>query len=1221
MMSVRRLTAGAGYKYLLRHTASGDCDRPAGRALTAYYLEDGYPPGRWLGTGLAGVADGTGLPVGTRLPVGTGLPVGTAVTEEAMANLFGKGRDPISAVPLGRAYPVYASVTDRINAATKALPASMGIVERAAAVETLTRVELAKPTRTAVAGFDLTFTAPKSASTVWALADAKTQEAVVAAHRAAVDDALAHLERTALFTRTGTHSCAQVPTRGMLATAFDHWDTRTGDPNLHSHVVLANKVQGPDGVWRSVDSRALLHAVVEISELYDNLFADQLAARLPISWGWRHRGAQRTPAFEVDGVDDDLLKVFSTRSTQIDQAMTEAMAKFMATHARSPNRVEVTRLRQQVTRTTRPAKTRHSLHEYLTTWRRRGQVATGKTPEQLVAATMKTSRCTALRSDQVSDDVVGHLAGEAIDQVLTRRSTWTRSNMTAEAARATRGLRMATTADRLELHTRVTDTALSRCVNLAAPEVFTAPPDYRRLDETSVFSRPAEAKYTEVRILDAETRLLTATETTGAPAARRSDAHTVTSAPVPVAHSGGPVTLASDQVDAVTTIATSGRRLDVLVGPAGTGKTTTLLALRRTWEATHGRGSVVGLAPSATAAAELADALEIGCENTAKWLYESTGLGHTRRVALIAELTQLAQRAHPRRDAARVAYLAKALRTLTTETRAWALQPGQLLIVDEASLAGTLTLDTLLTQAATADAKLLLVGDHAQLSAVDAGGAFHLLAERGHPAVLTSLWRFTHRWEAHTTRLLRAGNTRAITEYAEHDRLSAGPAEAMLEAAYAAWQTSELTGASAILLAADSHTVAALNARAHADRVADRVVAATGVTTPTGVTIAAGDRVVTRRNARHLRLLTGGYVRNGDLWDVLTTHDDGSLTLVKTTRSGAVRRETPRTVHLDPGYVAEHVDLGYASTTHRAQGITVEHSHVLAAPGMTRENLYVAMTRGRTSNHLYTATDVVDPLCEHLPDPHGAPAGRDVLERILATSGAELSATQTIARNLNDATSLARLEPIRDTLAADAASRRWMHLLTTQALTPDQVAAIDASPARGPLVAALRQGERAGHPMEAVLARLIATRSLDDPADPAHDVAAVLHDRVTTWLDAQNESTHPDDTRHPFQAERIDPADPAADAIAELDALITGRITNLTTVAISGRPAWMRPLGDQPEPGPDREVWERQVAALVTYRDTNRLTDAADELPTPRTTSRLGGAPTTTQGADRSLGR
>ena len=189
VMSLHRLSAGAGYKYLLKSTASGDCDRTGASPLTAYYTESGNPPGRWVGTGLAGL-DG-----------GAGIASGTLVTEEAMANLFGAGRDPISAEPLGRAYPVFATATERIAAAIEKLPVEMGALEYEAAVETITRIELAKPARTAVAGFDLTFTVQKSASTLWALGDPTVQQAVLDAHRAAVTDALAFLEDTSLFTR------------------------------------------------------------------------------------------------------------------------------------------------------------------------------------------------------------------------------------------------------------------------------------------------------------------------------------------------------------------------------------------------------------------------------------------------------------------------------------------------------------------------------------------------------------------------------------------------------------------------------------------------------------------------------------------------------------------------------------------------------------------------------------------------------------------------------------------------------------------------------------------------------------------------------------------------------------------------------------------------------------------------------------------------------------
>ena len=145
----------------------------------------------------------------------------------------------------------------------------------------------------------------------------------------------------------------------MVSAAFDHWNTRTADPNLHTHGALANKVQGEDRRWRSVDSRALHHAVVSVSEIYDNLVADHLARELPVAWIWRPRGARRTPAFEINGIGDNLLAAFSTRAAHIDAALQQAFADFATTHERGPNRVEVLRLRQQVTRATRPAKNAH----------------------------------------------------------------------------------------------------------------------------------------------------------------------------------------------------------------------------------------------------------------------------------------------------------------------------------------------------------------------------------------------------------------------------------------------------------------------------------------------------------------------------------------------------------------------------------------------------------------------------------------------------------------------------------------------------------------------------------------------------------------------------------------------------------------------------------------------------------------------------------------------
>ena len=143
VMTMHRLTAGAGYKYLVRHTASGDCDRSTTQPLVAYYTESGNPPGRWLGSGLTAFQAGA--------PAGDRIVSGSVVTEPAMANLFGQGRHPLTGAPLGRPYPQVVPVVERIAAKVAALPATLAGGARSGAVDTITRIELAKPVPRAIA--------------------------------------------------------------------------------------------------------------------------------------------------------------------------------------------------------------------------------------------------------------------------------------------------------------------------------------------------------------------------------------------------------------------------------------------------------------------------------------------------------------------------------------------------------------------------------------------------------------------------------------------------------------------------------------------------------------------------------------------------------------------------------------------------------------------------------------------------------------------------------------------------------------------------------------------------------------------------------------------------------------------------------------------------------------------------------------------------------------
>jgi len=918
-MSMHKLTIGDGYAYLTRHVAAGDAGLLGADSLTGYYEQTGNPAGRWLGRGL----DSLGT---------NGLPAGSVVTESAMARVFRDGCDPISREPLGRPH------------------GQIAVGEG----------------RHAVAGYDLTFTAAKSVSVVWALADAPTRSALYDAHRAALASALQFVEHSVIRTRVGAAGRRQVKARGMIAAAFDHWDSRAGDPNLHTHVVVANKVQGPDGAWRSVDGRTLHAAVVTVSELYDALLADEISRRIGASWSLRDRGERRNPAFELDGVGEDLLTEFSARSEQIHCAEQRWAEDFTERRGRAPSRTETTRARQHLTRETRPPKVVHPLRDLLADWANRARARTGLEPVDLAARALTGTYGRPLRATDVGPEVRSAIVAQVIDDVSTRRSVWSTWNLGAAALRSSLALRMASPEDRLELTNALVIQAGGVCVRIDDD----ADPERRRV---------GEEMFTSTELLQAERTLLDAAET-DLPvgihplAVRMADRELCE--------------LAEDQRDATKAVLLSRRSLDVLVGPAGSGKTTTLAALADTWRLT--RGDVVGLAPSASAAATLSEALGARCETAAKWMYESTGDGAARRAlrygADMAVLGDPTSSFLDRRDANDRRH------RLASDQDQWRLRRGQLVIVDEASMADTRTLAALLDQAGAAEAKVLLVGDHLQRGAVEAGGAFGMLARRGPTAELRTLWRFSHPWEARATLDLRHGDPAALDAYVQHRRVSHGTHEDMLDDALSAATDAEAQGRTVLLAAADRRTVNELNARTRAERIRMGTVRTTGITLSDGLTGGVGDRIVTRRNNRRLRT-RDGFVRNGDLWTITDVLPDGGL------RVQPINQPSGPSLRLPATYVADAVELGYATTTARSQGMTVDETHTVITAGMGREDLYVAVSRGRNLNRLYVATDRPDPDCLPGGETEGA---RELLDRILATTQAETSATETWAAHHPD---------------------------------------------------------------------------------------------------------------------------------------------------------------------------------------------------------------------------
>ena len=1126
------MSAGQGYRYLLSSVVAGDGDLDAASALSGYYAKAGTPPGTWMGVGLTGLRT---------------ITQGDRVLEKQLRRLIGYGQHPDTGELLGRAYRQFATVDQRIERRVDRLPKELDEVARGSQRARIIAEEARRPTGSPVAGFDLTFSAPKSVSTLWAVSDAGTQALIAEAHHQTIRDVLEIVERDVAMTRVGTEgprgAVAQVEVRGVVAAAYDHYDSRASDPQLHTHVVIANRVQGVyDGKWRTLDSRALHAAVTGLSEHYNAVLSDHLTRLIAVSWEERERGTGRMRRWEVAGVPQKLMDLFSSRTKDIERVKQRLVEEYAAKHGRQPSRTQLWRMRQQATLETRPPKELRSLDDLTQQWRDQAAQVLGANAMAWARELLETGTSDSLlRADDISLDLIDELGSQVVEQVAQRRATWRRWNLHAEAVRRTMPYRFVSAADRDAVVSLIVDAAQAASLRLTPPEMATSPREFQRADGSSVFRPKASVVYSSETVLAAEDRLRKA-------AARREAPTVDLDLIARAARSRMPDqrALGADQQDAIGKIAISGRALDVLVGPAGAGKTTTMRALRRAWEARYGKGSVVGLAPSAAAAAVLGEELDVQTENTAKWLYE-----HDRG--------------------------------------RWDLRAGQLVIIDEASLAGTFALDGITAHAAAAGSKVLLVGDHAQLQAVDAGGAFGMLVrDRDDAPELVDVRRFRNDWEKHASLQLRLGDAAVIDTYMDHGRVAGGDHDQMLDAAYQAWMQDQTAGKASVLIAETIETVTDLNERARSDRILAGLVSDGGVRLHDGTRASAGDVVITRQNDRRLAL-GRGWVKNNDRWHVTGAHEDGSLT---------VRRENSRwrsTITLPAAYVANHVDLGYAITAHRAQGATVDTAHaVVASPEMTRESLYVAMTRGREANTAYVVTDQHH-LEEHQHRDDLQNTARSILYGILQHTGAELSARETITEEQDEWTSIRQLAAEYETIAQSAQHDRWLGLLRAGGLDETTIDELVTTDAYGILSTELRRLDAEGHDVDALLPRVVLAGNLEG----VQDLGSLLRHRmqkVTSRFTPAVRRRQLIAGIIPIASGTMEPE--MARALAEREQLITQRAVALARRAAGESGSWATlTLASSVRPLPDDVLQQLTVAAA--YRDRYAVTGQDPLGPVP----------------------
>lgn len=955
-MSLHKLSAGSGYEYLTRQVAALDSTEKGRVPLADYYAAKGEAPGRWVGSGLSGIE---------------GIDAGDVVTAEQMKLLFGAGCDPMSGAPLGRKYAVYgnegmdgfntelahrlaalvstgstdgADVTADIRSevAREFFLRERGREPRDARELSAAVARYSRPRQTAVAGFDLTFSPVKSVSALWAVAPREVAETIEAAHDAAVADALAFIEREVLFTREGKDGARQVETRGLTGAAFTHRDSRAGDPDLHTHVAIANKVQTQQGKWLAIYGRLLHEQAVSVSEAYNTALELHLSDRLGVRFAERSPAAGKRPVREVVGVDSDLCAAWSRRRTDIVRRQRVLAREFQQTHGRPPTRTEEIALAQQANLETRDAKhDPRSLAEQRTTWRTEAVdvLRSGTAVERMTQAALHPQPGTV---QHVSMGWVRATAERVIGEVESRRAIWQVWHLRAEAQRQVRDVEVP--ASQIgEVVEWIVDDAIERLsINLTPDrDPVSEPSALRRSDGASVYRHSGRDRYTSRRVLDAEQRIVAAAGRVDGVAWPAQDVELA----VLAARLEG-WRLNAGQEHLVDELATSGRRVALALAPAGSGKTTALRVLANVW--TAGGCNVLGLAPSAAAASALSDATGLPSETLAKLAYD---LGHDRSSPLVASV---------------------GARTLV--------------VIDEAGMADTLTLATVIDAALERGASVRLIGDDQQLAAIGAGGVLRDIAATHGAVRLDEVVRFADPIEAEASLALRDGNRSALGFYLDRDRVHVGDVDTCLDEVFVAWQQEDAAGRDCLMLAPTRDLVAELNAHARAARL-DGHTPAAEVALVDGNHASVGDLVITRRNDRRLGVSGTDWVKNGDRWTV-TSIRDGRL---------AVRHHVSGLrVMLPREYVGAHVDLGYASTVHTAQGLTADVTHGIVTGEESRQVLYTMLTRGRIANHAHVAVaGTSDPHELTLPGVVEQLTATEMLEGVLAHDGAAASATTT----------------------------------------------------------------------------------------------------------------------------------------------------------------------------------------------------------------------------------
>jgi len=686
-------------------------------------------------------------------------------------------------------------------------------------------------------GWDLTFSAPKSVSELWAASrDIPGLERIIReAQWAAVKRVVRHLEEVAGQAREGLGGHTRTPVRLVVA-GFEHGTSRNLDPQLHCHCVLINVGVRLDGVTRTIVSKAIFRQKMTAGALYRAELASQLRQRLGLEL------VAKSSWFEVAGVPQSLIEAGSTRRKEI-------LAELEKSGFTGPKAAKI------VARDTRETKKVIPREELFERW---GHVAASHG-----FGTEQVRKLIRPGMTPILSKIPAEIVGASIEKILDRQSFFSERELIRAVAERTQA--MGYPVDSIVATARE---ALNQLVQLG---------DHQR-----------ERQFTNLATLELERKLIAQA------VAGRDDTRQVLSSSTvdEVFHRHA---LSDEQKNALRHITQTPGAVQIVSGLAGTGKSTLLAAARDAFEA-EGH-DVIGCSLSGKAA---------------EGLQRSSGIQSHTIARLLHQWGKELSEVRP-------------------------LNAKSVLVVDEAAMVGTRQLAALFEYAEKADCRIILVGDARQLPAIQAGAPFASLSRILGMATLKDIRRQLAEWGRVMVRQFADGDVREGVEILrEQGLIHIGPTpEASTRQLLSEW--SQETDLKSVLILVGTHEEVNW-----VNREAQRIRKDAGLLGTSSCVIGErefypGDRVIFGRNDRKLG------VKNGT-FGTLTGEQLGSAVIQLD--------QSNKSVFVPLNH--DHVRLGYAVTTHKSQGTTVQKAFVLFSDTMqTRESTYVQVSRAREFTKLF----------------------------------------------------------------------------------------------------------------------------------------------------------------------------------------------------------------------------------------------------------------------------